>query len=68
MTFALINIAVTMLPIGTAMILLQTNPLWVAILACLFLKERVRLIEIAGILIGFSGVVIIAVSKTGEPD
>ena len=62
-TFALLNYSFTLLPMSTATILIQTNPFWISILACLLLHERIRLIEILGIFICFGGVVMIAISK-----
>ena len=55
-----------MLPVSTTMILFQMNPFFVAILACVVLGERIRLIEIIGIIICFGGVVMIALSKAEE--
>lgn len=65
-TFALLNLSVTMLPMGTAMIIFQMNPFWIAILACILLRERIRLIEIVGIIVCFGGVIMIATSKANE--
>jgi len=67
-TFALMNVAMTLLPMSTAMILFQMNPFWIAILACIMLGERIRLVEILGIVVCFGGVVIIALSKAEEVD
>ena len=62
------NVAMTMLPISTAMILFQMNPFFIAILACVMLRERIRPIEIIGMIICFCGVVIISLSKAEEVD
>lgn len=62
-TFALLNISLTLLPISTALIIIQTNPFWISILACLMLRERIRLIEIVGIFVCFGGVTMVALSK-----
>ncbi len=59
----LLNLSVTYLPMGTAMILFQMNPFWIALLACIVLRERIRLIEIVGIFICFGGVIMISLSK-----
>mmetsp|Transcript_31339 Transcript_31339/g.38829 ORF Transcript_31339/g.38829 Transcript_31339/m.38829 type:complete len:140 (+) Transcript_31339:361-780(+) len=67
-TFALMNVAVTLLPMSTAMILFQMNPFWIATLACLMLGEKIRLIEVVGIFVCFGGVVMIALSKANEED
>ena len=60
---AFLNLSVTYLPMSTAMILFQLNPFWIAILACLVLRERIRLIEIVGIFVCFGGVIMISLSK-----
>ena len=41
LTFGIINFTISLISIGTALILFETNSFWVAILACLVLKERV---------------------------
>ena len=50
------------------MILFQINPFWVTILACLLLKEKVRLIEILGIFVCFGGVIMIGFAKQQRLD
>lgn len=67
-TLALLNVTVTLLPMGTAMILIQSNPFWMSILACLMLNERIRPIEIGGIIVCFVGVLLIAYSKSEEEE
>ena len=67
-TFALMNIAVTLLPMSTSFILFQMNPFWIAVLACIMLGERIRMIEVIGIAICFGGVVMITVSKSQQED
>lgn len=63
LTFGMINFAISLISIGTAFILFETNSFWVAILACVVLRERVRLIEVIGICISFAGVVMIGFGK-----
>lgn len=67
-TFALLNYSFTLLPISTGVIIIQTNPFWISILACFLLKERIRLIEIVGIMICFGGVIMIGLSKAQKSD
>ena len=62
-TFAILNYSFTLLPMGTATILIQTNPFWISILACVLLREKIRLIDILGIFVCFGGVTMIAMSK-----
>ena len=62
-TFALINYTITLISMGTSLILFQTNPFWVSILACLLLSEKIKLVEILGIFVCFGGVIMIAFAK-----
>ena len=68
LTFGIINFTISLISIGTALILFETNPFWVAILACLVLKERVQLIEVVGMFICFGGVLMIAFAKQKRID
>ena len=45
------------------LVILQTSPFWISILALLINKEKVEKFEYAGMLIGFLGVVGITLSK-----
>jgi len=63
LTFGIVVYCMSIMPIGTAMIIFQINPFWVSVLACLLLKERIRPIEILGMLICFGGVIMIAFAK-----
>ncbi len=51
--------ALTMMPLGKAVALHFTEPLWVAVLAILFLGERPGIYRWGGIAVGFSGILII---------
>ena len=62
------NVAVTLLPTSTAMILFQMSPFFIAIFAFFILGERIHLIEIIGIVICFGGIVMITLSKTEDVD
>ena len=48
---------------GSAVLLIQTTPIWTALLATLILKERLRPWGWAGIAISFTGALIIALGK-----
>lgn len=52
-------LSITLLPFATVFALEFTMPVWVAILAVLFLDERVTLSRIAVIVLGFIGVIVI---------
>jgi len=53
---------------GTAAMLIQVSPVLVAVLAAIFLKERATAALGVGLLIAFSGVVLIATSTSGHGD
>ena len=46
---------------GAASLIIATIPIFVVILAILFLKERIGIVKIIGIILGLSGVVIISI-------
>jgi drug/metabolite transporter (DMT)-like permease len=52
-------LAVTLLPFATVFALEFTTPAWVALLAALFLKERMTVSRAGSVVLGFLGVVII---------
>lgn len=47
------------IPSGIAALLIGTMPLWVAVLGGLFLGERLPRLAVAGIVVGFAGIVIL---------
>ncbi|MEM1347214.1 MAG: DMT family transporter [Myxococcota bacterium] len=52
--------AVTKLPLGDASVIMYMNPIFVGLLAALFLKERVRPVELAAVALSLAGVACIA--------
>ena len=66
MTFGFANYGVTLIPLSTAMILFQTNPFWISVLACILLSERLKLVEVIGIFLCFGGVIMISLSKADK--
>lgn len=56
----LVTLAEQHITSGIAALLVATVPLWMVLLARLVLRERVRWLEWAGILIGFGGVALLA--------
>ena len=56
--------AIKYLPLGLLMILYNTAPFWASLLGFLFLEETLHKYEIAAMLLGFLGIVIVALSKT----
>lgn len=53
------SLAITMLPFATVFALEFTMPVWVAIMAVLFLGERMTTAKVGGTVLGFIGVLII---------
>ena len=66
--FILLFQSVTLLPISTSNILFNLYPFWINILACVLLRERLRIVDILGIVICFGGVIMIAVSKNKQAE
>ena len=62
-TFGLYNFAITLIALGTVSIIFNTNPFWITILACIVNRERVQTIEIIGIVISFTGILIVGYSE-----
>jgi drug/metabolite transporter (DMT)-like permease len=52
-------LGITLLPLATVFALEFTTPIWVALLAVLFLRERLTAGRIASIVLGFAGVLIV---------
>jgi drug/metabolite transporter (DMT)-like permease len=67
--FAFYNIALNIgeqsIPAGPAALLIQTAPIWTALAATLFLKDRLRVFGWIGIAISFAGALVIALGKGG---
>jgi drug/metabolite transporter (DMT)-like permease len=58
--------ALTLIPIGQVVAIEFTMPIWTAILAAMFLGERMTQWKVAAIVLGIVGVVIIVRPATGE--
>jgi len=65
--FALIAYATLSLTAGFAAILNATSPLWGGLLAHLWLREKLGPVRVAGLAVGFAGVVILVWGKAGLP-
>jgi drug/metabolite transporter (DMT)-like permease len=61
--FVLYAFAATRLPAGYASILSATTPLWGALVAATWLKERLPAASIAGLAVGFAGVVLLVTGR-----
>jgi len=59
---------ITVIPLGDAITLNKTSPIFVAILAFLILHERLNILNILGVLLGFIGVILIAKPNGFELD
>jgi drug/metabolite transporter (DMT)-like permease len=51
------------LPLGLLMIIYNTAPFWSSLLSFLFLGETLQKYEVIAMILGFSGIVIVALSK-----
>ena len=60
--------ALTLIPIGQVVAIEFTMPIWTAILAAVFLGERMTIWKTAAILLGIVGVIVIVRPTTGEVD
>lgn len=58
--------ALTLIPIGQVVAIEFTMPIWTAILAAMFLGERITVFKIAAIVLGIVGVVVIVRPAAGE--
>lgn len=58
--------ALTLIPIGQVVAIEFTMPIWTAILAAMFLGERITAWKVAAIVFGIVGVVVIVRPATGE--
>ena len=63
LTFGLANFSFTLIALGTVAVILNTNAFWIAILACAINKERVSAVEVVGIFLAFTGVLMVGYSK-----
>ncbi|GGX11868.1 DMT family transporter [Aquimarina muelleri] len=51
-----------------ASVLMVTAPILVLVLATIFLKEKIRVLKVLGVLVGLSGALLIILYGTGSPD
>ena len=58
--------ALTLIPLGQVVSIEFTMPIWTAILAAMFLGERITVWKIAAIMLGVIGVIVIVRPATGE--
>ena len=58
--FVLLNIAAPLAPLALIMVFWQTAPFWVSVVAFFILRERIFPLEILGMVICFTGVIVIA--------
>jgi drug/metabolite transporter (DMT)-like permease len=66
---SLLFLAMRSVPAGTAAVLLFTNPIWVAVLGRVFLRERMHAGAVAGLVLGVAGTALaIGVPAAGGAD
>jgi drug/metabolite transporter (DMT)-like permease len=58
-----LNAGEMIVPAGPASVLIQTAPIWTALMAVLFLRDRLRAWGWIGILVSFSGAAVIGLAK-----
>jgi drug/metabolite transporter (DMT)-like permease len=58
--------ALTLIPIGQVVAIEFTMPIWTAILAAMFLNERITVWKMAAIVLGLVGVIVIVRPATGD--
>ena len=58
--------ALTLIPLGQVVSIEFTMPIWTAILAAMFLGERITVWKVAAIMLGVIGVIVIVRPATGE--
>jgi|LauGreDrversion4_2_1035121.scaffolds.fasta_scaffold558212_2 drug/metabolite transporter (DMT)-like permease len=56
--------AMKYIPMGLLMILYNTAPFWASVLGYVFLKESLKINEIWAMIVGFFGIIIVALSRT----
>jgi drug/metabolite transporter (DMT)-like permease len=61
-----VNYGTTLLSAGTAGLLANTTPIYAAVLAYLFLRERMGILRVGGIAFALAGVAVITVYGAGE--
>jgi drug/metabolite transporter (DMT)-like permease len=52
------------IPMGLLMILYNTAPFWASVLGYVFLKESLKINEIWAMIVGFFGIIIVALSRS----
>ena len=62
-SFALFNLAVPLAPLSLIIIVFNTNPFYISLIACLFLKEPLLCLEVIAMVVCFGAVIVIALEK-----
>ena len=60
--FIFMNIAAPLAPLSIVMVFAQTSPFWISIIAYFFLNESIIPLEIFGMIVCFTAVVVIAIT------
>ena len=56
------NIAAPLAPLSIVMVFAQTSPFWISIIAFFFLNESIYPLEIFGMIVCFTAVIVIAIT------
>ena len=68
LNFYFMNMAASMAPISLAMVVMQTAPFWISIIARVWLKEPIIYLELIGMFICFSMVGLIAYEASEDDE
>ena len=58
--FILMNMATPLAPISLVMVITQTSPFWISLIACFMLGEPIIALEIISMIVCFTAVIVIA--------
>ena len=65
-SFALFNYIVPLAPLSLIIIIFNTSPFWISLIACMFIREQMLCIEVVMMVICFCAVIVIALEKVNN--
>ena len=63
-TFLCFVVAIEYLPLSIFFVMMNATPFFIALLACVWLKEKITLVEVFTMLGAFGGIILVGLSKT----
>ena len=63
-TFLCFVVAIEHLPLSTFFVIMNATPFFIALLACIWLKEMITLVELITMIGAFTGIILVGISKT----